>query len=294
VITQSKKAELYLLLTTLFWGLTFPLISISVKQISPITFVFIRFFIAAALLLPLVYKDLKYTNYKTLGFSALLGVLNFLSYSAQSVGLKTISSGTSAFITSTNVAFVPLLALLFRVDKPKPIDFICSFVCLIGLYEVTGANLHAVSSGEIYTIVCALLFAGAIVGVSASTNRVEKYNLIAFYQIAFTALFALPFAFPFNIANMKSAGIITSVLFCAIFATATALYIQAKFQKFTTASKAALIFCLEPLLATFFGWLINHEQITARILIGGGIIITSIALPDILRIIYGKKNTYAS
>lgn len=294
MISQTKKAELYLVFTTLFWGLTFPLISISVKQISPVSFVFIRYLIATIILLPLVYKDLKHTNYATLGFSLLLGILNFLSYSAQSIGLQTISSGTSAFITSTNVAFVPLLALLFRVDKAKPIDFICSFICLIGLYEVTGANLHTISTGEIYTIVCAILFAGAIVGVSASTNRVEKYSLIAFYQIAFTALFALPFAFPLHVENMKSEGVIISILFCGIFGTAVALFLQAKFQKYTTASKAALIFCLEPLLATFFGWLINHEQITSRILIGGSIIIMSITLPDILRIIYSKKRSYSA
>jgi drug/metabolite transporter (DMT)-like permease len=44
----------------------------------------------------------------------------------------------------------------------------------------------------------------------------------------------------------------------------------------TTPSRASLIFSLEPVFATFFGYFINGESVSWRIAVGGLIILASI------------------
>lgn len=280
---KSSQAELYLLLITLFWGMTFPLIHSCIQHITPIAFVFLRFSFATFLLLPFVLKSLKYTDAKILTVSIILGAINFGAYSLQTTGLKTISAEQSAFITGINIVLVPFLSLLFRSEKPKILDFIASLLCLLGLYILTGADLKNISIGQVYTLLCAILYALAIVIIQISTKVASRYNLLAFYQILFTAFFAYPLAVKEEFTGITHISVIIAILFCSIFATVIALYVQMRFQRETTANKAALIFCLEPIFASIFGWIINHQPIGFDIYIGGSIIIISLLLPDLCK-----------
>ncbi len=283
-MVSSRKAEFYLLIVAMIWGLTFPVIGTAVKSISPVDFVFIRFLLAAAIFLPIIFKDLKYTNLSTILYGLLLGILNMSVYSLQSMGLKTIGSAQSAFITSASVILVPFLLLFFRNHPVKFFDFICSGICLIGLYILTGANLTTLNKGELLTVLCAIGWAFTVILIQFSSQKVKKLNLLVFYQILFTALLALPFSIVNGVKMIWNNQVIFAILFCAIFATVIVFHLQFKYQKYTTATKAALIFCAEPLFACLFAWIINGERLTLNTLIGGGIIVLGMMLPDLLKL----------
>lgn len=282
------KPEFYLLVVTAVWGLTFPLIGTAVKSMDPVDFVFLRFFIAAAIILPFVWNDLKYTTRDTLKYGFILGVLNLLVYSLQSIGLTTIGSAESAFLTAVNVILVPFFLLFFKGQGIKILDFVCSGICLLGLYILTGAHFHHLNMGELYTLLGAVFVALSVIAVQFAANKMHKFHLLVFYQILFTALGALPFSLNNQIKMVFTQQIIFSLLFCAVLATVVVLYMQLKFQKFTTASKAALIYSAEPLFACVFAWLINHETITLQTIVGGAIIFVSMIFPDLLKIKINK------
>ena len=75
--------------------------------------------------------------------------------------------------------------------------------------------------------------------------------------------------------------VIFVIIFCSLFATVIALFIQLRFQHHTTALKAALIFSLEPVFANVFDALLNREIVSPLTLTGGFLILLSILTPEI-------------
>lgn len=290
-MSSTKKALIALFIVTLIWGLTFPLIRLSVQHISPLSFVFFRFLFAVCVLFPFIYKELNQTSYSLLISALLLGLFNFLSYSSQSIGLKYIPANESAFITATAVIFVPALMQIFKIGTPNIIDYGCSLLCILGLFILTGASIHQISFGELMTVGTALSFAIYIILMERITLKKPNYKLLTFYQILFITLFSSPFADMHPSQIFTSSSVIISILFCSILATVLVLYLQTKYQQYVAATKVALIFCVEPVFASFFAFLINGEPITSEILIGGAIILASICLPDVWRMVRYKPLT---
>jgi len=277
------KANIYLVLVTVMWGLTFPLIREAVSYIHASTFVFIRFGLAAICFLPFAYANFRKSSKALLIAGLALGVLNSGIYIFQTTGLETISASRSAFITGSNVLFVPFLLPLFQLGRPRKIDIISALICLLGLYILTGSNLHGISRGDLWTLASALCYAVSVVFVQWVSPRLKGYSLLTFYQI----LFAVPIAAIISAGNGFSGifhiKVLIAVLFCSIVATIIGLYLQMKYQQYTTATRAALIFSLEPVFASIFAYFINGDPITSHMLLGGGVVLLSIIIPVLAR-----------
>lgn len=285
---STRKAELNLLLMTAIWGLTFPLVGAAVKSVNPMDFVAIRFLLAACIMFPMIWRDLSATNILTLRYALLLGTVNLGSYYFQGIGLETLGSAESAFITSTTVVIVPFITLIFHPHKPGWLDFFSSMICLGGLYILTGANLSAVNVGELFTFLCATCCALSIMLTQAATHKISNFRLLAFYQILFTAVLALPFSATNHARFVFNHEVVLALLYCATFATILVFYLQVKYQKYTSPSKAALIFCAEPVFAILYSWMLFSENVTLNVLFGGMLILISIMIPDILKLTFEK------
>lgn len=274
----TTRANLYLILATAIWGVTFPLIRNAVTQIDPNLFVTVRFALATIILLPFVLKILKDTPLKLFLNCIVIGLLNAVAYISQTIGLETINSSQSAFITGLCVILIPFLAPLFKVGSIRSIDILCSAICLLGLYILTGADLK-IDTGEQWTLLSAVAFALQITYIQRMSAQLHNTKLVTFYQILFTVPLALLFSWHTDIHNLIHPDVMISILFCSILATIIVFFIQLKYQKFTTAAKTALIFSLEPVFASIFGLIINGEKLTQHVVIGGLIILFSIVLP---------------
>lgn len=282
-MTPTSKANAFLILATAFWGLTFPLIHSAVRFVNPNVFVFVRFAIAAIVLLPFV--NLGKTTKPLLWAGLVLGLLNAGTYMFQTIGLETIDPARSAFITGMGVVIVPFLLPFFRLGWPQAIDFTCGFICLLGLYILTGANLHGISIGDFWTLACAVCFALSVVFVQWVTIHVKNYSLLNFYQIAFTIPVAGLSSVSGNFKGLFHLQVIVALLFCAIFGNAIALFLQLKYQQYSTATKTALIFTLEPVFASIFTFLLGLGIIHFSTIVGGAIILLSLVLPILLSIL---------
>lgn len=279
----STKANLYLVLIAAIWGATFPLIRNAVAEIDPNLFVFVRFVLAALIMLPIVWRQLNKTTTTLLINSFIFGLLNCVSYSAQTIGLQTISSATSAFITAVYVVLVPFLAPMFKVGKLQTNDIVSSLVCLLGVYVLTGADME-LNRGEWWTLLCAISFAFQIAYMQRLSAQIKNYQLLTFYQLLFTVPPVFLFTSGVDYHPLMHIDVVIGLVFCAIFATAMVFLIQTKYQKFTTASKAALIFALEPVFAAILGYLINGETITKNIALGGLLILFSLVIPTLIQL----------
>lgn len=281
----SSKANLYLVLATLMWGITFPITRNALTEVDPFVFVSLRFTIATLVLLPMVYALFYRTTKPILLGSFIIGMLNAVAYLCQTIGLQTVSSARAAFITGSSVIFVPFIAPLFKLDKPSRSDFICALLGFGGLYVLTGMGQFHPSRGDLWVFLGAVSFSFQITYLQRLTQTIKDYKLLAFYQLFFTIPFVSLLTKGHDFSSIFQPAAMFGILFCAIFATSLAYYLQNKYQKFTSAPKAALIFALEPVFASLFGFLINHELISKTTIYGGLLLLFSLVLPGLVSIV---------
>lgn len=279
---KSTKALIALISVTVMWGLTFPLIKNAVVDIDPSAFVVLRMVVATLVMLPFVlHRFHKTTVFMLLGGLA-IGVLSSVIYITQSIGLETTSSANSAFITAASVILVPFLSLLFNTGRPRLIDFIAASVTLFGIFILTGASLTTITVGDWWTLACATTYALFIIALQRITQKPLDLFLLVFYQVLFTIPLPLAVSFYKHSHYVLSTPVIIAVLFCAIFATCVTFYMQSAFQKYTTVTKAALIYTFEPVFAATFAIWVNGEKITHYTVMGGLLVFIGFLLAELL------------
>lgn len=277
---MTKYANIMLIFVTLLWGLTFPLIKLALVHISPSMFVLVRFILAALIFLPVLLWDLRHST-RTLLFAGLaLGLMNSIIYLTQTIGLQTISPSRSAFITGMNVILVPFLLPLAGLGRPGKRDIGCALLSLMGLYILTAGGHHTFSTGDAWTLLCAIAYAVVIVFIQwlTLTCNVRHYRLLTFYQILFTIPAAAIAATGNNISGLFQPHVVIALLFCASGATVLAFYLQLKYQQHTSANQAALIYCLEPVFATLTAFVMIGNAIPLQTWIGGAIMLSSLII----------------
>ncbi|AAO90839.1 DMT family transporter [Coxiella burnetii] len=279
----SVRAHLALFFITLLWGLTFPLIKDALGSISPSLFVVLRTSVASLILLPVIFLQRKKTTFTMIKWTLVLGFFQSATYVFQSIGLESISSADSAFITALSVVVVPFLALIFLKSKPRWFDFVTALLCLGGIFILTGANIFNMKGGDFWTLGCAVAYALYIVTLQAFSKKLKPEDTILAlsYQILFSLIFPLLTAFYKTTASIFSWPVIIAVLFCAIFATGLVFYLQLRYQRYIPVSRAVLIYAFEPIFAALFGYLLNGEAIYLNTVIGGFLILVSFVLSEL-------------
>jgi drug/metabolite transporter (DMT)-like permease len=281
VIPSKLKTDIMMMLVPIFWALTFPFIHVSVQTMSPETFVFWRFSLAALILLPFIVTRLPKINLYIISWACVLGLLNGGTFIFQTIGLETISSARAAFITGSSVILVPVISFILRLGDPSKNDFFFAVLCLLGLYILTGASFSALSAGDYWVGMCALSTALSIILIQKVTPNVSDILLFTFLQILFTVpccLVSQPKIL--DTAILQNYFVLGSIIFCALFATAIALLIQANYQKYMSEFRAAIIFTTEPVYATAFSYFFFKEMINFHIVAGGIIILASVVLSE--------------
>jgi drug/metabolite transporter (DMT)-like permease len=293
-ISKSIQADLALVGITFIWGSTFTIVKTSLAQVSPILFVALRFWLATAIILACMPGQVTKISGRTFRKGLLLAIFLFGGFIFQTIGLRSASPSSSAFITSMSVLLVPLLGLLFFRHRPRPQTVCGILLATIGLYlmlaRLADMNLN---SGGILTMICAILFAFQILFLGRFVAHADFRHLM-FLQVAGVAIFStvmIPFVEAPSIVWSPRLGVYFFVT--AVLATVVAFYVQARAQQFTTANRAALIFSLEPLFAALFAYWLLGDVLTARECIGGSLILAGILVSE-LRISAQDKSEVTS
>ena len=273
------RADLALLLVTIFWGLTFPLIREALADMSAHWFVLLRFTLAALLFLPLI-LSLRVGRAKLLhaaAAGALLGLIAWSSYFAQTLGLRSTAAGRAAFLTGINVVLVPLLSPLFGAGRPSRIDLVAAVVALLGMVLLTDPSAGGITSGDVWILVCAIAYAIYIHVLQIFLRRGLDPSALAFTQVVGVALCAA-LVMPAMESSWPRLGrdALVGLGFCALFATVATFWLQARFQGRTTPERVALIFALEPVFAAIFAYLLLAERLRPVSIAGGALILVAV------------------
>lgn len=270
---------LLLVVATVFWGASFFSIKIALQEISPISFIFLRFFVASLCMLPsLFYHPTRLTSKDIVGgtqLGLLLGGIMFL----QTIGLRTITASVSAFLTGFAVVFVLAIRFVTQKKPPSFLDVATSLTCIFGLALVTKSHGVTWEPGVLYTLGSAFLLALYIYGLAAYAGR-GRVLLLTILQMITLALLAGLSALLLegNVQIPTKTATWTAILFCAVFCSALGFAIQAYAQQHISAFKASMILTLEPVFATFFSWLFLQEALSPSFYIGAAMILGAIVV----------------
>ncbi|CAI1492470.1 Permease of the drug/metabolite transporter (DMT) superfamily [Thermococcus nautili] len=267
-----KRAELILLTITAMWGFTFPAMKVSLDYLPPILFLAYRFGIASLLML-IIFRS-KVLRKETMREGFLLGLTLFFGHGFQIVGLKYTTASNSAFITSLYVVFTPFIAYFLLGERVKARDVLSLAIALTGLYLISGAS-SSIGYGDLLTALCAVSFAFQIVLVQRFGEK--DYLSLAFWQIFWNFVFSLIFALAFE-PRVFPREVLPwlGLLYTALFGTVIAFTLQVKYQKHTTAYKAALIYSMEPIFGSLSAFAILGERFTRRALAGAFLIMAGV------------------
>lgn len=275
-------ADLALVLVSLFWGVTFPLIRSALADVAPTPFLAWRFGLATAAFLPLALLEPRARAglRRAVVPGAVLGLIAWASYVTQTIGLQTVPAGRAAFITGTSVILVPLLSPLFRAGRPGAADLGAAAVAAAGLFLLTRDGSEAgagFGTGDLWVAGCALSYSVYLLVLPRVIRPEHDSTAVAFTQVAAIGVVTgSVLAARGGVAIETSAEVLRALLFCALVATVGTFWLQTRYQPRTTPQRAALIFALEPVFATVFGWWMLNEGLNASGMVGAGLILAAV------------------
>ena len=277
------RADLLLLSVAIAWGVTFLMVQDAISTTPVYSFLFFRFALASLLMFFIAYKYLNFINKKTIIYGVILGVFLFSAFATQTFGLAYTQSSIVAFITGLNVICVPFLAYFIFKEKIRKNVLLGSFIAVFGLYLLTMSGTLTFEKGEFLTLICAFLFALQIIFTGKFSKEVNVFLLVLFQLITVAVLsliFSLSleektFDISYNYAFFKA------VIITAVFATVYAFLIQTYMQQFTTATKTAIIFAMEPVSAAIFAYITVNESLSATQVFGAILIVFATIIAEL-------------
>lgn len=273
---KSIKADLFLLITAVIWGLSFAITKNTLDYISPLYMLAIRFIIATIILSLIFFKRVKKTTTSDLKAGFLIGLFLFVAYATQTIGLKYTTASKQAFITGTNVVMVPFLYWAITKKKPDGYEIFSAFLCFIGIGILSFEGSLKMGLGDGLTLICAFFYACHIVAIGYFAKGHDPI-LLTIYQFMTAAILALIFAIAFEepIETMSKVAVL-SILYLAVFSTLVGFLIQNIAQKYTSSTHAAIILSMESVFGSIFSILMLKESFTLKIFIGCIAILISI------------------
>lgn len=272
-------ADASLLAVTFVWGATFVVVQNAIAFLEPLSFNAVRFSLAWLFLfiwLVIFHRSLfRHYTLPLIRAGIWMGLWLFSGYALQTIGLLYTTSSKAGFITGLNVVLVPLFSFLFLKQKPSVNAIIGTVMAAAGLYFLTiGDGSWSFNRGDVFVFFCAISFAMHIIVTDKYSARYSSM-LLTMTQLFTVAVMCTIFAFLFedetqmwNAAILQKREVWTALLITSLLATTAAFLIQTNFQKYTTATRVALIFAMEPVFAAITAYIWAGERLTASAIIG--------------------------
>lgn len=279
-------ADLLLVLVCFFWGTTFVMVKAAVALVPVTAFLAIRFCLAALVLAVLFAPRMRKLDGPTLAAGSLLGTVLFAGYAFQTYGLTLTSAANAGFITGLSVVLVPLFSALVFGLRPAPRVWLAVALATTGLYLLTapaggGGALH-LNLGDLLVVGCAVAFAWQILLTGRFVRSFDPIAL-ATVQVGATGLLGAAGALLVDggIPLVLPRVVWGAVLVTALLATVFAFAVQTVAQRFTSPTRTALIFTMEPVFAALTAWLYAGEPMTAVSVTGGALVVLGMVAAEL-------------
>lgn len=284
--------KLMLLFATLIWGVAFVVMKDAVDVLPPAQLIGIRFLLTGLLMAALFHRRLKKTLTKEfLSAGFILGLVTFLAFWIQTIGLAQTTPAKNAFLTATYCVIVPFM--LWAVAKKRP-TFANAAAALLGIVGIGFVSLSgetfSLQFGDAMTLLCAVFFAAQIIAIA---HYAKRYDVLALtvYQFLFGGVLGLAVGMVVEPAPALSAltpDFIFNLVYLVVFASGLCYILQNVGLAHVPPAQGSLLLSLESVFGVLASIMLYGEIVTSTMIVGFGLIFCAILLSE-LAPTYAKK-----
>mgnify|MGYP006221603257 FL=1 len=235
-------------------------------------------------------KKINFNLKKVFFFTLILGSIFGMANILQQVSLLYTDIANSAVFTVLYVVIVPLISYFIFSIKIHPSIWPSVTLCLIGGLLLSEIKNYDVRFGDMLVIIGAFFWAFHIIFIYKVLKIFNFPIAIATFQCLVAGIFcSFPaLAFETVTINLISKEI-TELLYAGILSSGVAFMLQAYAQRVLSPASVAIIFSLEGVFASIFGWILLDQFLSEIKVFGIMIILLAVIFSQLIPI-YGKKN----
>ena len=265
-------------------------------HIGPFTFTAVRLFLGFLTLLPIMLiqgHHLKKINLnqnaKIFYYLILVGFMLSFGNSFQQLALLYTDVANTAVFTAFYVILVPMIAYYYFSKNIHWSIWPSALFCLIGGFLLTNLDSLSVRIGDSIAVINAFMWAFHIVFIS---KLIKIYNypvIVACLQCLIGSFFAFIPAVIFETIVFSNILLeYKELLYAGVLSSGVAFLLQVYSQQSLPPAPVTIIFSLEGVFASIFGWIILDQFLTEIKIFGIIIILSSVIFSQLIPI-YGKK-----
>ena len=278
------------------WGTAFVAQDMGMDHIGPFTFTAVRLFLGFLTLLPIMLiqgHHLKKINLnqnaKIFYYLILVGFMLSFGNSFQQLALLYTAVANTAVFTAFYVILVPMIAYYYFSKNIHWSIWPSALFCLIGGFLLTNLDSLSVRIGDSIAVINAFMWAFHIVFIS---KLIKIYNypvIVACLQCLIGSFFAfIPAVIFETIVFSNILFEYKELLYAGVLSSGVAFLLQVYSQQNLPPAPVTIIFSLEGVFASIFGWIILDQFLTEIKIFGIIIILSSVIFSQLIPI-YGKK-----
>ena len=291
-------ADLALLGVAAAWGLTFPFAKTVQQSIPTFTYLALRFGAASVVLIAaamLVRRPM--TPRKSIAprgaaaprawtAAAGVGVVLFLGFATQALGIRVTTASRAGFITGLSVVLVPIMSAIWFRRAPRLAVVLGVSAATIGMALMTAGDASAPANrGDWLVLACAVCFALHIILVGRLAAAWDAVWFATAQVVAVAVLSGLAALSERPIEALASAPLSAwgMIAYMTVLGTVAALLVQIWAQRFTTPTHTGLMFAFEPVAAAVAAAALLGESLAGRPALGAALIISGIVIAELAR-----------
>ncbi len=279
-----------LFLAAFIWGVAFVAQSVGMDYMGPCTFNGVRFLMGSVVLMPLVIfrrrkkraengkgqetgKDRK----SVVAGGICCGLVLCFASLCQQVGILYTTVGKAGFITTLYIIIVPIMGIFLK-KKVSGKVWIGALLAAFGMYLLCMSERLALSRGDAYVFICAILFSIHILVIDYFSPKVDGVELSCIqFLTAGIICSGLALLLEKPVLQNFIDGMIP-LAYAGIMSCGVAYTLQVVGQKDTDPTIASLILSMESVISVLAGWVILGQELNSRELFGCALVFGAVIL----------------
>lgn len=292
---NKTKNTFLLFLTAFIWGVAFVAQSVGMDYVGPWTFNASRFIIGAVFLIPCIAfldglkkkeaaasgtssEESAPQDKKTLLIGGLCcGIAIAVASTLQQYGISMTTVGKAGFITALYIVIVPILGIFLK-KKPRLIIWVSVVLALAGLYFLCMTDSLSFSKGDTMVLLCALVFSIHILIIDYFSPKVDGVRMSCIQFFVASIICGIPALILEHPQFSSLVAAWAPILYAGILSCGVAYTLQIVAQKNYDPTIASLILSLESVFSVLAGWVILHQALSPREILGCVLVFIAIIL----------------
>lgn len=250
-----------------------------------------RFLMGSVVLIPLIVINRKKNKAKnqakfggkvTIAGGICCGLALCSAALFQQFGIVHTTVGKAGFITTLYIIIVPIMGIFLKKKVPRKV-WIGAVIAAVGMYLLCMSERFALSKGDTYVFICAILFSVHILVIDYFSPKVNGVELSCLQFLTAGVISSIIAFFVEKPVLQNFIDGIIPLAYAGIMSSGVAYTLQVVGQKDLDPTVASLILSMESVVSMLAGWVILGQALNRRELLGCALVfgaVILVQLPD--------------